>query len=176
MTSILAVRDAIVSELPSAIPPRCGISVCGGTRLGTGTEWPLDSDTSAWCGRARCGLAHCGRIIRNDSIFAGMIPVQLSHRVTLALTEEPGGLPDPRQRYDVAYDNPVYSLHIIGNDLTILDTVAGFIREKLDRRSHIETENGTINTLSIDPPSRSERRSRPRYDVVLNINAEVVRQ
>lgn len=176
MTAILAVRDAIVGVLPSVIPPRCGISVCGATRLGIGTEWPMESDTSAWCGRARCGLAHCGRIIRNDSIFAGMIPAQLSHRVTLALTEESGGLPDPRQRYDTAYDNPVYDLHIVGNDLTMLDRVAGHIREQLDRTSHIETGNGTINTLSIDPPVRSERKARPRYDVVLTINAEVIRQ
>ena len=38
MTAILAVRDAIVGVLPSVIPPRCGISVCGATRLGIGTE------------------------------------------------------------------------------------------------------------------------------------------
>ena len=82
----------------------------------------------------------------------------------------------PRQRYDTAYDNPVYDLHIVGNDLTMLDRVAGHIREQLDRTSHIETGNGTINTLSIDPPVRSERKARPRYDVVLTINAEVIRQ
>ena len=157
------------------VPPRCGLAVCGATRCGFGFEWPVDRDTSAYCGRAVCGLAHCGRRIKNDAIFAGMLPPMLSHRITLALTAQPGGYPDPRQAYDTAYDNPSFTLHILGDDLVLMDATAHAIRKALDRTAHHTTSWGTINTLAIGPAVRKTRTARPQYDLTMNIETETER-
>ena len=179
MTAIMAVRDYLASTLGPFLEPRCGTpgAVCGGTILGLGYPWPFDrGDTSAYCGRARCGLAHCGRIIRNDAFYAGVVPVMKAHHITLALTEDMGGRPDPRQVYDTAYDNPSFTLHIIGDRLEWLDEVAEHLRTHCDRGGHITTPDGYINGIHIDPPQRDTRTSRPRYDVTMQITTEVVRQ
>lgn len=94
----------------------------------------------------------------------------------MALTELPGGPADPRQRYDTAYDDPSYTLHIVGEDLERLDAVAQEIREGADRTAHISTEYGTVNTLQVGPPRRTVRMTRPRYDVQMTIDAEFIRE
>lgn len=178
MTAILAVRDYLASFLGPYLPLRCGApgAVCGGARLGKGEPWPFDwGDTTAYCGRARCGLAHCGRIAENGAFFAGIIPPMKSHAVTLVLTEDMGGRPDPRQEYVTAYDNPAFTLHIIGDRLEWLDQVAGYLREKADRTAHIVTDNGTINGIHVAPPERRINTARPRYDVTLKIDTETQR-
>ena len=172
---VRAVAEVIAGLWDDPVPARCGATACGGANLGVGTAWPIDLDTAAWCGSAVCGLARCGRIVPNGGIFAGLIPPKLSHRVTLALTVAGGGPADPRQVYATAYDNPAYELHVIGDDLQWLDTVAGTVQAALDRTAHLGTSWGTINTLAVGPPSRTIRRQRPRYDVTLTINAEMER-
>ena len=179
MTAILSVRDYLASFLGPYLPLRCGApgAICGGARLGIGAPWPFDwTDTTAYCGKARCGAAHCGRIASNGAIFAGNIPAMKSHAVTLVLTEDAGGLPDPRQAYATAYDNPTFTLHIIGDRLEWLDQVADHLRQRADRGAHITTEHGEINGIRINPPQRDTRTSRPRYDVTMQINTEVIRQ
>ncbi len=157
------------------VPPRCGISVCGATRLGHGFDWPIDNETTAYCGVNRCGLAHCGRIVRNDGIFAGMVPRMLAHHVTMALTPLKGGPADPRPRFDTAYDNPAFLLHVIGDNLLWVDRVAHTVREELDRTAHLTTTYGVVNTLAVGPPSRDVRSSHPRYDVTMKITTEMER-
>ena len=177
MTAIEAVRDYLDANLGPYLPLRCGApgAVCGGARLGVGAPWPYDDmDTSAWCGRARCGAARCGRIIRNDSFFAGMVPVMTSHYITLALEETPGGRADPRQQYAEAYDNPGYVLHIVGDRLDWITSLAEFIHG-LDMGEHIATEDGVLNGVRILPYDIRERPKRPRYDVQLTIEAEYIR-
>ena len=178
MTSVglRACAELIAGLWPDPIPPRCGIAVCGGTRLGVGSYWPLDPWTvPAYCNVARCGASFCGRIIGNDALFAGMLPVMYSHHVTLGLTEIPGGPADPRQVYAEAYDNPGMTLHIVGDDLSWLDAVAEHIIGELDRTAHVTTAWGTVNGLRIDPPRRTTRKDRPRYDVQINIDMELIR-
>lgn len=157
------------------VPPRSGLAVCGATRCGYGFEWPIDRDTSAYCGRARCGLAHCGRRIRNNGLFAGLIPPMLSHRITLALTEQQGGPADPRPLFSTAYDNPSFTLHILGDDLVLMDATAHAIRMALDRTAHHETSWGTINTMSVGPAVRKVRTVRPQYDLTMTIDTETER-
>jgi len=179
MTAILSVRDYLASFLGPYLPLRCGSpgAICGGARLGVGAPWPFDwTDTTAYCGRARCGAAHCGRIAENGAFFAGIIPAMKSHHITLTLTEDMGGRPDPRQRYGTAYDNPSFTLHIIGDRLDWLDAVADCLRTRCDRGAHITTEDGYINGIRIAPPQRDIRTSRPRYDVTMRIETEVIRQ
>lgn len=178
MTAILSVRDYLAGILGPYLPLRCGSpgAICGGARLGVGEPWPLDwRDTTAYAGRAICGAAHCGRIASNGAIFAGTIPAMKSHAITLVLTEDMGGLPDPRQQYATAYDNPAFTLHIIGDRLEWLDQVADILRSRTDRTAHIETENGIINGFHIAPPERRINTARPRYDVTMKIDTEIVR-
>ena len=179
MTSINAVRDYLASFLGPYLPLRCGSpgAICGGARLGIGAPWPFDwTDTTAYCGRARCGAAHCGRIAQNGAIFAGTIPAMKSHAITLVLTEDAGGRPDPRQRYTEAYDNPAFTLHIIGDRLDWLDQVAELLRSRADRTAHIQTASGYINGIHVAPPERRINTTRPRYDVTMRIDTEVIRQ
>ena len=129
----------------------------------------------AHCGIARCGLSRLGHI-GSTQVYAGQVPQVCTAEVTVALTEQPGGLADPRQEYTTAYDNPAYTLHIIGEDLQRLDEVAHAIREGADRTCHIATEYGTVNTLAVGPPSRTIRTARPRYDVQMTIDAEFIRE
>lgn len=174
--AVRAAREIIAGLWPDPTPLRCGIAVCGGGRLGVGMYWPIDRWTiPARCGLARCGASFCNRIVPNDGIFAGMLPVMYSHHVTMGLTELPGGRADPRQRFVTAYDNPSMTLHIVGDELEWLDEVADKIMNKLDRTSHITTSWGTVNTLSIGPPRRDTRRGHPRYDVQMTIDMEMVR-
>lgn len=176
MNALRALAEFIAGLWPDPVPLRCGIAVCGGGRLGTGTWWPIDRWTvPAYCGEARAGASFCGRIIANNGIFAGMLPVMYSHRVTIGLTEDAGQPADDRQHYNTAYDNPSATLHLVGNDLTILDMTADRIIEALDRTAHISTEWGEINGIRIAPPSRTVRNDRPRYDVQLKIDMEVIR-
>jgi hypothetical protein len=104
------------------------------------------------------------------------VPQVCTADVTVALTERPGGPADPRQAYAEAYDNPAYTLHIIGDDMVRLDEVAHMIREGADRTAHLATEYGTVNTLQVGPPSRTIRTSRPRYDVQMAVDAEFIRE
>ena len=174
--AVRAVREIIAGLWPDPIPLRCGIAVCGSGRLGVGMYWPIDEWTiPARCGLARCGASFCGRIVPNDGIFAGMLPVMYGHHVTVGLTELPGSPADPRQRYDTAYDNPGVTIHIVGDELVWLDQVAEHIIEKVDRRSHITTAYGTVNGIRINPASRTVRKDRPRYDVQMTIDMEMVR-
>jgi len=96
--------------------------------------------------------------------------------VTVSLTELPGGPADPRQEYNEAFDNPSYTLHIIGEDLVRVDGIAQQIRAGADRTAHITTEYGYINGISIGPPRRRIRPLRPRYEVTMTIDAEIVRE
>lgn len=176
MTAIQAVASLITALWPDPVPPRCGISVCGWTRLGYGGDWPTDPWTiPAYVNVARCGASFCGRIAPDRGIFAGLLPVMYSRHVTLGLTEQPGGQADRHQYYSEAYDNPALTLHIIGDRLEWLDRIADTIRAALDRTAHHVTPYGEINTLAIDPPARNVRGDRPRYDVTMTINAEFVR-
>ncbi len=105
-----------------------------------------------------------------------MLPVVHNDALTAALTALPGGEADPRQEYLTAYDNPAFTLHLLGEDLVRLDRVAQDIRDGADRTAHIVTEHGTINTLSVGPPRRIIRSDRPRYDVQMQIEAEYIRE
>lgn len=177
MTAIKAVRDYLTSELGPYFPLRCGSpgAICGGARLGIGAPWPYDDmDTSAWCGRARCGAARCGRIVRNNAVFAGMVPAMTAHHITMALEELPGDRADPRQAYAEAYDNPAFTLHIIGDRLDWITALAEFLHG-MDMGQHIETEDGVLNGIRILPYDIKERPKRPRYDVQLHIDAEYIR-
>ena len=126
------------------------------------------------CNRTRCGTR---RLCETEvpPVYAGMVPILQTPTVTLALTELPGGPADPRQVYDTAFDNPSYTLHIIGEDMVRLDTVAQGIRAGADLKAHIDTEYGIINTLSVGPPRRVVRSDRPRYEVQMQVDAEIVR-
>lgn len=170
---------------------RTGLARCGYTRLGWTPYRPQyragilavaeiiagkwTDRAPAHCGIARCGLTALGRG-RSTQVYAGQIPQVCTAEVTVALTELPGGPADPRQEYDEAYDNPSYTLHIVGDDLERLDAVAHEIREGADRTCHISTEYGTVNTLAVGPPSRTIRTARPRYDVQMTIDAEFIRE
>lgn len=105
-----------------------------------------------------------------------MIPLVQTTAVTIALTELPGGPADPRQVFDTAYDNPSYTLHILGEDMVQLGRVAEAIREGCDRTAHISTDYGTVNTLRVGPSRMTVRNDRPRYDVQMQVDAEIVRR
>ena len=138
------------------------------------TPWYL---VPARCGVARCGMSYCAK--ENGSrgnVYAGMIPVVMSTQYPpAALTEELGEPADQRQRFDWAFDNPSMTLHIIGDDLVALDTIADTVVAKMDRQAHIDTMFGTINGIRINPPKRTVRNDRPRYDVQLLIEMEIAR-
>lgn len=175
-SAVLAIRDYIGGMWPAPIPPRCGIAVCGGARLGVGSYWPRDTFTiPARCGLARCGASYCGRIVPNHALFAGMLPVMYSHAVTIGLTELMGGEADPRQHYDTAYDNPGVMVRIVGEDMVTLDRVADAIRRHLDGAHHLNTAHGTINGMTAAPPVRMVRGDRPRYEVDITVEAEYIR-
>ena len=148
MSGIRAVAETVHEQIPNKRVSVCGVAVCGRTRLGQ---------------------------LERATVYAGMIPLVHTDDVTVALTELPGGPADPRQRYDTAFDNPSFTLHILGEDLVRLDRVARDIRAGCDRTAHIETEYGIINTLSVGPPRRTVRTDRPRYDVQMQVDAEIVR-
>lgn len=138
------------------------------------TPWYI---TSARCNVTRCGMSYCAYAnTDNGAVFAGMIPVKMCPSLpTAALVELPGTPADPRQRYDTAFDNPSMTLHIIGDDMVALDTIAQEVIEKLDRTGHYDTIFGTVNGIRIGPPRRTVRKDRPRYDLQLTIDMEVVR-
>lgn len=156
--------------------PECGLAVCGVSRIGDEPIWisggvvpPVPTE----CGVARCGQSH---LVETRLVcYAGLIPVRADNPI-IALTENLGGPADPRQRYDTAYDNPSYTLHIISDDLILADTVAHTVRRALDLTAHHDTPFGTINTLSVGPASRTVRKQSPRYDVTMVIDAEVIRE
>ena len=132
-------------------------------------------DEAARCGVARCGYTRLGAS-GSTQVYAGQYPQVCTAYVTLALTELPGGPAVPRQEYAEAYDNPAYTLHIIGEDLQRLDEVAQEIRAGADRTAHITTQYGIINGISIGPPQRTVRGARPRYDVQMTVDAEIIRE
>ena len=137
--------------------------------------------STKWTDRevARCNVARCGAVTlnhqENTTVYAGMIPQVITTPITLALTELPGGRADPRQRYDTAFDNPSFTLHIVGEDLVKLDRVAKEIIAGTDRTGHYVTTFGTVNGIMVGPPRREVRNDRPRYDVQLTIETEMVR-
>ena len=131
-------------------------------------------NTPPRCNVARCGATGCSDNTHRAGVYAGMIPVKITADITGALTELPGSPADPRQRYDAAFDNPSMTMHILGDDLVRLDAVAAAIL-RLDRSAHIETEWGTVNGLRVNPPKRTVRDDRPRYDLQLIIDMELVR-
>lgn len=127
------------------------------------------------CGVAVCGRATLRRILY--PVYAGQIPLIPSPLgITVALTEDAGGPADPRQVSDVFYDNPSYTLHVISDDLVLADQYAEDVLRTLYRACHLSTEYGEINTFHVDPPRRVVRPVRPRYDVQMSIQAEVVRR
>ena len=132
------------------------------------------ADIIARCNASRCGAMRCAQT-DPGTVYAGLIPQILPDIVTKALTDRPGGPADPRQRYGTAYDNPEFVLHIVGEDLVAIDKAAQIIRREADRTAHITTEYGIINTLSIGPPRRTVRPDRPRYDVQMDVRAELIR-
>ena len=133
-------------------------------------------NVAARCNLARCGATGCGEIYR-DGVYAGMLPVRLDSMstITAALVEDYGGPSDPRQAFNTAFDNPSMTLHIVGDDLLRMDMLAQTIIEKYDRISHISTTYGTVNGMRISPPKREVRNDRPRYDLQLKIEMEMVR-
>ena len=132
-------------------------------------------NTMPRCNVARCGATGCADFTYRDGVYAGMLPVKLTADITGALTELPGSPADNRQRYDTAFDSPSMTLHIVGDDLVRLDAVAHAIIEGVDRRSHITTQYGEVNGIRVEPPTRTVRSDRPRYDVQLTINMEMAR-
>lgn len=133
------------------------------------------AEPCARCGTARCGMSYCGDDIEDGpyTVYAGMVPEPRNGQMVAALTERPGGPADPR-RSAVRYTDPAYTLHLIGDDLTVLDRVADKVRA-LDRTAHIMTMSGEINTFRVLPPERRMGMRRPRYDVTLGIDAEVIK-
>lgn len=129
----------------------------------------------ARCNVARCGLTYCNDMTSKEGVYAGMLPVRLTSEITAALTEEAGEPADPRQRFDYAFDNPAFTLHIVGNDLVRMDAIAHRIISELDCTGHYDTAFGTINGIRINPPKRTVRNDRPRYDVQLLIEMEMAR-
>lgn len=132
-------------------------------------------NVSARCNVARCGASGCNDLTSRDGVYAGMLPVRLTNDITAALTEELGGPADPRQRFDCAFDNPAFTLHIVGDNLVRMDAVAHWLIHELDSTGHYDTLFGTINGIRINPPKRTVRDDRPRYDVQLLIEMEMVR-
>lgn len=126
------------------------------------------------CNVARCGMAMLGHQ-ETTTVYAGLIPQILTAPITLALTEEMGGPADPRQAYGTAFDNPSFTLHIVGEDMLKLDTVAHEIIAGTDRTGHYNTTYGEVNGISVGPPKREVRKDRPRYDVQLLIEMEIAR-
>lgn len=132
-----------------------------------------------WTVPARCNVARCGASYANaeasDVYYAGMVPVRMLRNITAGLVEDYGSPADPRQVYDTAFDNPAMTLHLIGDDLVWLDKIAEQIIATYDRTSHITTAYGTVNGMRIGPPKREVRADRPRYDLQLSIEMEMVR-
>ena len=132
-----------------------------------------------WTVPARCNVARCGASYLgaedDDVYYAGMVPVRMLRNITAALTELPGEPADPRQSYNTAFDNPSMTLHIIGDDLVWLDKIANEVLTRFDRISHITTQYGTVNGMRVNPPRRTVRNDRPRYDVQLSIEMEMAR-
>ena len=128
----------------------------------------------ARCNVARCGASYCAAE-DEDIFYAGMVPVRMLRNITAALTELQGSPADPRQVYDKAFDNPSMVLHIIGDDLVWLDKIANEVLTRFDRISHITTQYGEVNGMRVNPPRRTVRSDRPRYDVQLTIDMEMVR-
>ena len=140
--------------------------------LGTAVAWRAPA---ARCNLARCGASGCGDYTYRDGVYAGMLPVKfIGSAITGALTQLPGSPADPRQRYDTAFDNPSMVLHIVGDDLQRIDAIADAVL-KLDMSSHITTEYGIVNGIRINPAKRTVRNDRPRYDVQMTIDMEMVR-
>lgn len=109
-----------------------------------------------------------------------MRPTMYSRLPSMALTERPGGPADPRQSWEPtsdwnAYDNPALTLHLVGEDMAVADSLARRIREELDQTAHLQTPHGVLNGLRIGPPRRTARASRPRYELMLDIEAEYIR-
>jgi len=168
---------------------RAGIGRCGFSRLGYILPAPIEhsgiravaeylrtfwkSGEVSRCGLARCGYTH---LARTGNIYAGQVPIVCTETITAALTENPGGPRDPRQIYATAYDNPGYTLHIIGDDLVCIDEAAETIRAGADMTAHITTDYGTINGLRIGPAKRTVRTFGPRYDIQMTITAEFIRE
>lgn len=126
------------------------------------------------CGVAVVNRASAGRTLY--PVYAGQIPLVPSPLgITVALTEDAGEPADDRQIATRFYDNPVYTLHIISDDLVLADQYAKTVIDTFDRASHIETDYGDINTLRIEPPRRIIRTMRPRYDLQMTVRAEVIR-
>lgn len=138
---------------------------------GTPDPWIIP----AYCGRARCGATYCAETDPRSGVYAGMVPVRIMNDVTVALTQDVGSPADPRQRYHAAFDNPAMTLHIIGEDLLTLDGIAETVLKNVDRRTHIDTAFGTVNGIRVMPPVRTVRSDRPRYDIQLSIEMEMVR-
>jgi hypothetical protein len=135
----------------------------------------LFNNVPAICNVARCGLSTCGYVRRTDGVYAGMLPLRLKNGyITAALTALPGSPADPRQAYDTAYDNPSMVLHIVGDDLVDMDSIADNIL-RLDRSAHITTQWGTVNGLRVNPAKRTVRNDRPRYDLQMTIEMEMIR-
>lgn len=128
----------------------------------------------ARCNVARCGMTPCNHE-ESTLVYAGMIPQMLVKPITVAVTAEAGGPADPRQMFNTAFDNPAFTLHIVGEDLVKLDTVAHEIIAGTDRTGHYTTTYGTVNGIRVGPPKREVRSDRPRYDVQLLIEMEIVR-
>lgn len=155
---------------------RCGVAKCGVSRT-TGDYLIFNQLTpQALCGVARCGASYCNYTPLSVGVYAGMIPTRcLPGTTTAALTELAGQPADPRQKYHTAFDNPAFTLHLIGDDMVSLDKVAQRIIKRLDRTGHYDTIFGTINGIRIEPPKRTVRSDRPRYDLQLTINMEMAR-
>lgn len=132
-------------------------------------------NTMPRCNVARCGATGCADFTYRDGVYAGMLPVKfIGSAITGALTQLPGSPADPRQDYDVAFDNPSMTLHIVGDDLQRMDAIAEAII-KLDMRSHITTQYGEVNGIRINPAQRTVRNDRPRYELLMTIDMEMVR-
>ena len=170
MNALRACAELINPIWDDFLYPRCGATVCGTRRLRS------MQDTVSRCNVARCGLTRLGEWYVYQGVFAGQIPTKIAPgTITAALTELPGGPADPRQVYTTAFDNPSMTLHIIGDDLLELDEIADRITFLLDRTAHHDTAYGTVNGISINPPKRTVRNDRPRYDLQLVIDMEMAR-
>lgn len=111
--------------------------------------------------------------VLGTTVYAGLVP-EPRNGIVIAVTETGGGPADTR-RGGTRYDDPGYTLHLIGDDMATLDNIAELVRRSTDRTAHITTVHGTIETFAVGPPTRRMGMRSPRYRIEMAVSAEMER-